>query len=424
MIKAGYSNTPNLPNNPNLPNTSNIVIINSCAVTTKAEREVRQLIYQLKRKNPKLKIVVTGCATTNWLKLNRSLKEADLLVDNQNKEYLVELIDKKFSHSKKINVEDADLRPVQSSHDHYLRQVLSSTWLRSGRAIIKIQDGCQRFCTYCIVPNLRGKPKSKAVDNIINEINGLNENIKEVIFTAINTEAFGLDTEESLTELINKTIKQTKLKRISFGSINPWSLTDNFFKCYKKNIQTGRMVKYFHVPIQSGSDKILSLMKRNYTREWLSEALDKLCKIDPLVFIGTDIILGFLDETCRDFEDTYKFLEESPISKFHIFRFSKREHTAAYYMAKRLKEPDTQTKIKRAKALSDLSKRKYNSFLQEHVNQTFSCLLLEKKIDEFHEGLLNNQIPILVKSDNKDIAEIKNVKIIRYKNGRLFGKIV
>jgi threonylcarbamoyladenosine tRNA methylthiotransferase MtaB len=391
--------------------TPDILIINTCAVTQKAEREAKNLIYRLKRENPKGQIIITGCAATYWKK-NNMLKKipADMTIDNINKEFLVKIIQKRFSIEAKYN------RCLSSSgHDKYLN---------SGRALIKIQDGCQRFCNYCIVPYLRGMPQSYKIEEIIQQINRL-KNLEEVIFTAINTEAFGFDTGEKLITLIDQTIKKTRIHRISFGSIHPWSINNDFFEFYKKILPLKRLVNFFHIPIQSGSNKILNLMKRDYRQETMMDKLNLLHKINPQALIATDIIVGFLGESDKDFQDTYDFLDRSPISKFHIFRFSSRDNTAAHYMKKNLDEPSAAIKIKRAKLLADLGKKKYENFLKKNIKRTSTVLFLNTKFQGYREGLLDNQLPIYIKIDkNIKSGPFTSTKILEYKKGRLFGKLI
>jgi threonylcarbamoyladenosine tRNA methylthiotransferase MtaB len=201
-------------------------------------------------------------------------------------------------------------------------------------------------------------------------------------------------------------------------------VNDEFFDFYKQNKDNDRLVKFLHIPLQSGSNKMLQLMKRGYSREEFVEKLHTIHKINPMSFIGTDVIVGFLDETDKDFEDTYSFLEQTPISKFHVFRFSKRNHTAAFYMSKRLTEPTVETKLKRAKALAELGKKKYEAFVQTHVGKTFSVLLLEKREGEWQHGLLSNQIPVMVKTDKNLAGEIRNVKITAKKDDNLMAAII
>ncbi|MBI2616549.1 radical SAM protein [Candidatus Gottesmanbacteria bacterium] len=450
-----------------------VYIVNTCAVTQKAEREARQFIYQTTRKLPKAKIVVTGCAATKWIIEKKPIKEADVLIPNTVKEFAASLILKRLDGQNRLF--------APNSHRAILQL---DKFSRSGRFLLKIQDGCHRFCTFCIVPYLRGLPKSVPISEIIQTINiytnknnspsisheigfldrsckpeysgtpsgidssrfpsripatisnstaqisleteGESQNsvIKEVILTAINTEAYGYDTGELFIQLLEAIMEKTVIERVSFGSIHPWSITQDFFDFYKKSLDEGRLVKFFHIPLQSGSNKTLTLMKRGYTREEFIEKLQTLTSIDPFTYIGTDIITGFLEEDEKDFADTYEFLRDSPISKFHVFRFSRREKTAAYFMAKRLKNVSPQMKKKRAKLLGDLSQKKYQAFLQKHIGKTFPALFLEKREGEHQSVLLDNQIPAKIKTTKNRIGELTSVSITQYKNSELIGKLV
>ncbi len=387
-----------------------LYIINTCSVTHKAEREARQLIYQTRRKYPKAKIVVTGCAATNWIKTKTEVPEVDLLVDNQNKEYLATIISKRFSRNSVRTGRDLSL-----SIDKYLR---------SKRLILKTQDGCQRYCTYCIVPYLRGLPKSVPGPQIVKRAQLYEDHINELILSSINTEAYGYDTREKFVDLLKEVLDNTKIPRLSFGSIHPWSVNQEFFDLYAKYPGNERIVNFFHIPLQSGSNKMLQLMKRGYTREEFVEKLATLGSLKPYIFIATDVIVGFLEETNKDFIDTFEFLKNSPVVKFHVFRFSKRQHTAAYYLSKRLTEPPSEEKQKRAQALLDLSKKKYTAFLRRHIGETFPALVLEKEYEGMREALLTNQIPVIVKAASVSAGDIKTVRILEYKKGRLFGRIV
>ncbi len=395
-------------------------IINTCAVTHKAEREVRQRLYQIKRKFPKTKLVITGCAATFWQKnqLTKNLP-VDLIIENVNKEFFVEIVKNSLLHQSPY-----DLPGQKESLATSQKSVILSKFLQSRRLLVKIQDGCHRFCTFCIVPYLRGIPKSLTINQIIEKIKNFQGKISEVILTAVNTEAFGLDTGEKFIDLLISLIDQTNIARISLGSIHPNSIDDNFCQFYKQYLPKRRLVDFFHIPIQSGSDKILSLMKRGYRSVEILEKIHLIKNLNQWALIGTDVIVGFLDEEEADFEKTYHFLTQAPINKFHIFRYSPRKKTAAFYLAKRLKEPDDVIKKKRAKLLADLGQKKYEQFLQKHIGKFFSCLLLDKKDDQLREGLLSNQIPVFVKENKTSAGEIKNVKIIEFKKGTLFGKIV
>ena len=396
----------------NRENGADLYILNTCSVTHKAEREAKQHIYQIRRSYPKTKIVVTGCAATNWQKTGEKVQEIDYLVDNQSKEYIAELIDKKFRLLK---------QPKQSINSN--KTVRNDKFVRSGRIILKIQDGCQRFCSFCIVPYLRGMPKSKSIDSILKLIHE-NQEFNEVILTAINTQAFGYDTNEKFTNLVKRVLEETEVKRLSFGSIHPWSIDEEFLNLYGKYASSKRFVHFFHIPLQSGSNKTLNLMKRGYTREEFIDKLNMINTLNRMAFIGTDVIVGFLEETDRDFEDTYDFLKKTPISKFHVFRFSKREHTAAYHLSKRLKSPSPAEAQARSAKLRELSQEKYQKFLEKHINLKFEGMFLEKRINDHQLVLLNNQIPAYIATEKDMTGQLKSVKISELNNGILFGRVV
>lgn len=421
MIKAGFSKNFEHPD---------IYIINTCAITAKAEREARQLILRLKRENPRLKLVVTGCSATYWQKNNLWKNiPIDLIISNVDKEYLVTLVKKRFFHmslraerSNPIEIAASLLAPRNDNLAH-------DKFLSSGRVMIKIQDGCHRFCSYCIVPYLRGTPKSKKIEQIITDITYYNRynkyphKLQEVIFTAINTEALGHDTGESLIGLIDSSINRTTIPRISFGSIHPWSIDDEFIEYYEKIASNPRLSNFFHIPLQSGSDKMLRLMKRDYKRDDILGKLNQLQDINPHALIATDIIVGYLDESEQDFQDTYSFLEKSPINKFHVFRFSARQNTAAYYQKKRLKEPTHQEKIKRAKALAVLSLKKYERFLLRQVGTTSQALFIGEVDDGFQKALLNNQVPVFAPTIESLNGQMRNVEVTEFRKGTLFGRV-
>lgn len=391
-----------------------IYVINTCSVTHKAEREVRQHINLIRKKFPVVKIIVTGCAATNWIKLAKKPDlKIDLLVDNIRKEYLVDLIAKKFI---KPNIK-------RTTHKPRLDQP-SDKYISSRRIILKIQDGCHRFCSFCIVPYLRGLPKSVPIKEIIKKVRKLESTINEIIISAINTEAYGYDTKETFIDLIKAVLKKTKIRRISFGSIHPWTINEDFIRFYKNYSFNNRLVHFFHIPLQSGSNKILNLMKRGYNKEQWMEKLNSLYKLNPSILLGTDIIVGFLDETEKDFYQTYRFLEQSPIVKFHVFRFSIRQHTAAYYMSKTIKTPSFSIVKKRASALRQLGEKKYYQFLEKHLGKTLEVMFLKSFKNGLQKGLLPNQLPVYVKSNKDFTGRFKPVKIQEIKNNLLIGKLV
>ncbi len=406
LIKNGWQKSEDKPD---------VIIVNTCTVTHKADRESRQLIYQLRSKYSKSKLAITGCAATYWQKNDISYKlPVDLIVDNQNKDLIFKRINQFFGMEK-------------TSYSFSSNNFISDKYLSSKRLLLKIQDGCHRFCSFCIVPYLRGLPKSIPEEQIIDRINFYKNNfsIKEVILTAINTEAYGHDNGKSLKSLIKAVLDKTKVERISFGSIHPWSFREDFLHFLAEIKNANRFIYFFHIPLQSGSDDILKLMKRGYTTKEYEEIVNQIKKINPNSFIATDVIVGFLGEDDHKFEETYQFLKNIPVDRFHVFRYSKREKTAAYYLEKQIKSVSEEKKKIRSQLLRKLSQQKFEAFLKKMINQEDMVLILNKKInDHYYEGLLSNQVPIIVEAKKKDVGEIKKVKIIEFKKSSLFGKIV
>jgi len=383
-----------------------IVIINSCAVTAKAEREVRQTIYQIRKKFPTASIVVTGCAATRWIRDDEPIAGHIHLVPNEKKLDVT-----------KIVCEFVKTDGITPNIESY-----SDKFSGSGRAMVKIQDGCHRFCSYCIVPYLRGKPVSKTIKEICGEIRGMDADISDVTLAAINTEAFGKDTGETLINLIEEVLETTTIPRLSFGSIHPWSITDEFLSYYKTLSQNQRFVRFFHIPIQSGCQTTLSRMNRQYDIGKLGTLMESLTTIAPDTFIGTDVIVGFPGETDGEFETTYEFLRQSRINRFHVFRYSSRPGTAAVGMEKTIGTISPGISRQRSERLLSLSRKKFSDFARSLIEKTGPALMLERKNTTHQEALLWNQMPIGITSENHiDAGTLQDVKVTSCTDGKLFG---
>lgn len=318
---------------------ADLVIINSCAVTQKAEREAKQLVYQLKRKNPKVKIVVTGCSATLWQKNKILIKGVDLLVQNKDKANVVKLIEKFNLKSKEIN-----------------NTINIDKFVNSGRLMLKVQDGCDYFCTYCIVPYTRDRSVSFTPNEVLKNFKEMSKiaEIKEIILTGINLGLYGKEWKGSFTEMVKFMLDNTSVPLISFGSLYVENLTKEFFALWKNKNYVSRLTTAFHIPLQSASPKILKLMRRRYSLLQFDKKIKALIKVIPKAKIATDIIVGFLGETEDEFKKTYDYLAKTPIYRAHIFRFSNRPGTAAYYLKDRLYNPSDKEKKDRAEKLKKL----------------------------------------------------------------------
>ena len=380
-----------------------IVIVNSCAVTAKAVREVRQFLNQTKAKNPQCKTVVTGCAATLWQKNKEKLDSVDLILENVDKEFMAEYLKKKF-HLK---------REKTGSSSQELGKFLGST-----RLMVKIQDGCDYFCTYCIVPYLRGRSHFADTNEIIKYIQTIQAKtaVNEVVLTGIN-----LGLYPDLPKLARKVLKQTGIPKLSFGSLYVENLNKDFFKLYRQNLAS-RLTKYLHIPLQSGNQKQLSLMRRRYRLEEFTQVINDLQKAVPDALIATDIIVGFLEEDEDDFNQTYRYLEKSPISAAHIFKFSKREYTAAYFLAKKMKEPTALQKHQRSLQLQALFRKKLALFQDRLVGSTRRALIINNTSGVLL-GFLDTGLRVVVPTTRKLVNSFIDVKIVRNSPNGLVARL-
>ncbi|MBL7158935.1 MiaB/RimO family radical SAM methylthiotransferase [Candidatus Microgenomates bacterium] len=335
---------------------ADLIIINTCVVTQKAEKEIRQLARKIKRENPQTFLILCGCAVDFWQRKGFPKLLVDLYVKNKEKEKLIDLI------------------PFKSNRDLTAKGIKphKNKYQRSNRQIIKIQEGCDQFCSYCIVACLRGKPKSKKISQIIKETKEAEKKgIKEIILSGINLGLFGQNTNETIPQLLKALLKKTTISQISFGSIYPEVINNEFIKVYLQDQKSKqkRLKLFFHLPLQSGSEKILKLMNRQFSLKKFQSITEKLHQALPQALIATDVIVGFPGETEKEFQKTYQFLKKAPILKFHVFRFSPRKETLAEKMAKEWGRVDEKTKTQRAKILRELGEKKYQKFLNKVANK-------------------------------------------------------
>lgn len=381
-----------------------ICIINTCAVTNKAEKESRQYLHKLRKNFPESKIILTGCAATNWNNKNIFHNDGIFIMKNNQKQEIMQLAVKLFKTSD-------NLKKIYPMDDKFIN---------SGRMIIKIGDGCSRFCTFCIVPYLRGKPKTVPVDDIIKTINSNIPNISEAILCAINTEYIGKEKNIHLVDYLQEVLDKTNIKRVSLGSVHPWCLTEKFYRWYEKNKNNDRLVHFFHIPIQSGSDTMLKIMNRGYTADYINEKIKQIKQINPFVLIGTDIITGYYGETDYEFGETYQFLSNSKIDKFHVFRYSHRKGTFADKIKLKYPEVDAQTKQTRSNKLITLGKRKYIQFMDSLIGKRMVILNLKHQDGKFMQGLTSNQVPVLIESSKETKKTFLYLEIIK----RLGDKLI
>jgi len=399
LIKAGF-----LPWSEKLKDKPNIIILNTCVVTQKAERETRKEIRHLKKEFPQSFLVVTGCAVNAKNQLKIKLPNADLSVQNQNKKKISQILAQKFPLNKYSNVFTK----------------------KRQRAFIKIQDGCNQFCTFCIVPYLRGQSKSKSVAQIIKEIKKLEkEGILEITLCGINLSLFGQDLKPkvNLVELLKKILQETQIPRISLSSITPNLINKKLINLYTNDWKNDsrRLSSYFHIALQSGSEKILTKMNRPKANlKKLQKLLQYIKQEIPQFNLRADIIVGFPGETKKDFRTTLHYIEDCRIAFAHIFRYSPRPGTTAYKMIKdnQWQEVPEKTKKERSKKLRNLVEKIRQEEAKELIGQNLNCLILGKQ-KNYWRGLTENFWEVRIKSQKKLSKKIIPIQITGYQNGKL-----
>jgi len=368
-----------------------LVLLNTCVVTQKAEKETRQKIRELRKKFPKSFLVILGCAVTGKEKFNFKLPQADLFVSNQDKDRVVLLLKEKFNLKIKNN-----------------QSIPNNKYTLSGRKFIKIQDGCQNFCSFCLTCHLRGKPISYSPQSIIQQVNFWTKNgIKEIVLTGIN-----LGLYPNLVKLLAEIQIQTKIERISFSSIYPEMLQEDFLKTV---INNPRFTQVFHLSLQSGSKSVLKRMNRKTNLIKLEQILNKIKKQNPSFTFRADFIAGFSNETEKEFRETINFIRKTKISFAHVFPYSSRAGTVAGNWPDLKKEIKKQRTSEIAETVKDVRQKE----AKELINQILSCLIVRG-----NEGITENGWPVLIKSNIKNLkGKIIPVKIIDFKDDQLFGEM-
>lgn len=315
---------------------ANLIIINTCAVTNEAARKSRQTIRKLHRKNPSAKLIVTGCYASLEKEQAEQLLGVDLIVSNENKNQLPKLAKELLEWQS---------MPYAASEPNE-----ASLFVRNKeRAFIKIQDGCRYRCTYCIVTLARGDEKSRTRDELIKEIDELQQSgVNEVVLTGVHVGGYGSDLDSTLYQLVVAILEQTSMPRIRFASVEPWDLPGNFFDLF----QNKRLMPHMHLPIQSGSNKILKKMSRRCKTETFLKLIKKARSVVPSFNITSDIIVGFPSENEEDFELSKKIIKQAEFGHTHIFSYSKREGTKAARLPQQI---DSIIKKSRSQALHEVA---------------------------------------------------------------------
>ena len=391
----------------NQNDVADIYIINTCSVTNMSDRKSRQMIRRAKEKNKDAFIIVVGCYAEVAKDEIEKIDEVDLVLGNHQKANIDKYIEAFFDGK---NLEDNVI-------ENYFYDFGSITYTEKVRAVIKVQDGCNNFCTYCIIPYARGRICSRKPESVIEEITKIaDEGIKEVVITGIQVSAYGkdFDNDYRLIDLLEEINKIDGIERIRLGSIEPLMITDEFCDRVSK---LDKMCHHFHLSLQSGCDKTLKEMNRKYTTKQFKDVVRRLRNLYDDVILTTDIIVGFPNESDEDFETTYKFLDEIKFYKMHVFKYSQRKGTVAEKMRNQV---PAEIKDKRSKRLIQLSDKNESEYLKEYIGKVVK-VLIEEKDGDYIKGHTENYIMVKTKSVEDLANEFVDVAVNNVEKDCLIG---
>ena len=390
----------------NINEEADIYILNTCSVTENADKKAQKFIKKLNLKYPESKIIVTGCyAELKPLEISKikGVSKVIGLNDKFNIKEYYDLINK--------NTLSKELSNKKGFH-------ISYSLSERVRAFIKIQDGCDYICSYCTIPKARGKSRSGKVIEIIDVIKNLVDNgTKEIILSGINIGDFGKGNNENLLDLLKEIELIENLERYRISSIEPNLLNDKIINFLSKS---KKALPHLHIPLQSGSQDILKNMRRRYNIEDYKILISKLNKIIPNICIGVDVIVGYPNETEKQFLETYELINELDISYLHVFSYSDRDNTFANGLENKV---PSKVKQYRRKLLQQLSKNKFSSYIDKNLNSS-KKVLFENYNDGILDGLTENYIRVYSPGEKKFINHIKEVNLINNANNDVYGELI
>lgn len=402
LINAGFDKVNEIKD-------ADLFILNSCSVTHKSDDEALYLIRHAKHTNENIKTLITGCVAQIERDKLLDYDFIDYVLGNDEKLNIVEFLQKN---------EDCEVGDIMNMTDFHEAVLIDTT---KTRASLKIQDGCDNRCAYCIIPFARGNSRSAKSDFVIEQIKSFEEHgFKEVIFTGIHIGQWGKEWGKTILDLLKEVETHTNV-RYRLGSLYPNEITDELLDFLSKSEQ---FCPHFHLSLQSACNRTLERMNRSYKVEDYLEQIEKINELFELPFLGSDVIAGFVGETQDDFETTVENLKKSGLTAIHTFPYSIRKGTQAEKMEGHL--PD-KVKEERATAIKKISSQKTKEFLEKNVG-TVHNVLVEKHLDKHLnvlKGMSENYITVFLNSDDRDLINtIQRVKIIEIKDGKAFGEII
>ena len=394
LEKAGYEIVP-------FTEYADVYIINTCSVTNMADRKSRQMLHRAKKENPDSIVVAAGCYVQTSPEQAKADESIDIIIGNNKKHELVDILAKyEADRPEKMNVKN-----INRAHEEYEELQLEKT-AEHTRAFLKVQDGCNQFCSYCIIPYARGRVRSRRTEDVVKEVTTLAENgYHEVVLTGIHLSSFGIDREDNLLHLIREVHKIDGIERIRLGSLEPNIITEEFVSGIAK---LPKLCPHFHLSLQSGCDATLARMNRRYDTTSYATKCELLRRYYEHPAITTDVIVGFPGETEEEFETTKEFLERIHFYEMHIFKYSKRQGTKAAVMKDQIPEP---VKTTRSAGLIELEQQMSEEFREYYVGKEVTALLEETFTYEgktYLTGYTREYVKIAVNVPENKAAERAN----------------
>ena len=404
LENAGYETVP-------FEEGADVYVINTCTVTNIADRKSRQMLHKAKKMNPDAIVVATGCyaqADTEKLKEDTAV---DLILGNNQKTQIVEALEEyEKEHAKQVQV-------IEINHTKEYEELSISSTAEHVRAYIKVQDGCNQFCTYCIIPFARGRVRSRKIEEVLSEVETLAaKGYKEVVLTGIHLSSYGVDfpkeERESLLSLIQAVSRVEGISRIRLGSLEPRIITEEFLEGI---VKTGKVCPHFHLSLQSGCNKTLKNMNRRYSAQEYAEKCELIRKFYPAPALTPDVIVGFPQETEEDFEESYEFVKKIHFYETHIFKYSRRHGTKAASMDGQLTEAAKAQRSDRMLELHEIRAREY----EEAMIGKKMELLLEEEIEidgrPWYVGHSREYVrAVISKTDAHRVNDLVTVKAVAF----------
>lgn len=406
FLKRGYTLTDF--SDPN----SDVYLINTCTVTNTSDQKSRKMIRQARAKNKDAIVVAMGCFTQIRNNDNQIMDFVDVVIGNKDKSKVVDLTEDYIKNKQKIakieDINEADFDDMEISYFN-----------TRTRALVKIEDGCENFCSYCIIPYVRGRVRSKRPEKVIEEAKRLVKNgYKEIVLTGIHTGHYGADLKDyDFSDLLLELEKIDGLDRIRISSIEITELNDKFLSVLRKS---KKIVNHIHIPLQAGSNHILKLMNRKYDKKYYLDKINKIREIRPDMAFTTDVIVGFPLESDRDFNETIAFVKEISFAGGHVFPYSRRNGTPAAKMTGQITKEEKHIRCKKLISVFDSLEEAY---YKKHIGCTLT-IIAETYEDGFLTGHSDNYLKVRFKGSEDLLGKEIIVKINKYENKMLFGSMI